>query len=49
MLSEPICPKTAASVVGFGLTPVAYTLAPGIDTLAKAVTNGARTIASAST
>jgi len=35
VLSEPV-PEAAASVVGYGLTPVVYTLA-GIDALAKAV------------
>lgn len=35
VLSEPI-PEAAASVVGYGLTPVVYTLT-GIDALAKAV------------
>jgi alanine racemase len=35
VLSEPV-PEAAPSVVGYGLTPVVYTLA-GIDALAKAV------------
>jgi len=35
VLSEPV-PEAASSVVGYGLTPVVYTLA-GIDALAKAV------------
>ena len=41
VLSEPV-PEAAPSVVGYGLTPVVYTLA-GIDALAKAVADrGAR-------
>jgi alanine racemase len=41
VLSEPV-PEAAASVVGYGLTPVVYTLA-GVDALAKAVADrGAR-------
>jgi alanine racemase len=41
VLSEPV-PEAASSVVGYGLTPVVYTLA-GIDALAKAVADrGAR-------
>jgi alanine racemase len=41
VLSEPV-PEAAASVVGYGLTPVVYSLA-GVDALAKAVADrGAR-------
>jgi len=41
VLSEPV-PEAASSVVGYGLTPVVYTLA-GVDALAKAVADrGAR-------